>query len=407
MEERRINMRKLSIFGLVAVAVAANASPVTSFNPMATFGAGGLANGWLENSEHGYTANSTGDRIRGMAYNAVTNKVVIADRSAAGTAALKIHNAITGAYEGNYDMTGVSGGTFGFSKVAIAADGTTYASNLTTNNAGTSTYKIYKWTSPGSAPTVVYNGLVPDPVLGSGNGFRLGDTLDLIGTGANTRLVAGYANSSVAAQTGERGFAIFTDNGAGGLNVNSINTFSPALPGDLGFRQGNTFVTPNSLVGIGDQGFRFASSIDLTTNSANQVVSTGMTGNQRAVDYIQVGNCKLLASIDLFSGSTAAVNDGAMVVRIFDASNPASLGTVVSARAVPLGTLINGNLNQSGEVKWGAVTPAAQGYDLTLYALTTNNGVQAFNVHVVPEPGTWITMGLGALALVARRRKKA
>jgi hypothetical protein len=61
-----------------------------------------------------------------------------------------------------------------------------------------------------------------------------------------------------------------------------------------------------------------------------------------------------------------------------------------------------GNANGSGQMAWNV---APDGMSATLYAMSTNQGIQAFNI-VVPEPGTTGLAALGLVAAGARRRNR-
>lgn len=398
-------MRKISLVALaVAGAVASHASgPVTLFAPRTAF----AGDGWLSPGTEagGYIANPADNNVRGMAIDQTRGRVLVPSRTNVGGTGIRYYD-LNGVYQGVYNMAGVTGGTFAFSHVAVdQGTGDTYAANLVTNSAGTSLYKIYKWSDPTLAPTLVYSGQASDPSTGASNGFRVGDSFSLSGTGANLRITAGYNQSSNAAVTGERGFALFTPNGSGGLNFTNVNNFSPTADEEL-IRYDQSLAGPGSIYGNGKFGYVYLTFDPMTGNALSRTNVSGLAGGaaERGCEYIEINGYKLLATVDV--GSAAGVNDGIGVARIYDASNPTSLVSLGSARAIPLGTSMLANGNGSVKMGWGKVTPAAQGYDAVLYAMIGNNGIQAFNVHVVPEPGTYLALGLGIAGLVLRRRAK-
>jgi len=77
---------------------------------------------------------------------------------------------------------------------------------------------------------------------------------------------------------------------------------------------------------------------------------------------------------------------------------PTAVMTTIPAAANTSGTP-TANGNGVGELAWGPVT----GNTATLYAMSTNQGIQAFLV-TVPEPVMLVPMGI-ALVLLASARK--
>ena len=112
-----------------------------------------------------------------------------------------------------------------------------------------------------------------------------------------------------------------------------------------------------------------------------------------AMDYAVIDGYKMLATVDANSS----------MVRLYEILGSGSGMTAVLRTSLTntSGTL-SANGNAVGQVRWGAIN----GNKATLYAMSTNQGIQAFNV-VVPEPSTVAAMGLGIAALLRKRMKKS
>jgi hypothetical protein len=101
----------------------------------------------------------------------------------------------------------------------------------------------------------------------------------------------------------------------------------------------------------------------------------------------------------------AVESTGDATVRIYDVTDPAAPVLLGSGNATS-GTL-SVNDHRTGQLAWGDVTRNANGTaTATLYAMSSNQGIQAFVV-TVPEPTVF---SLGALGFVAfafwRKRRK-
>lgn len=371
---------RVSTLALLAVAATSAFGYSINFSALSSFGGG---DGWLSNGEHPGLAND--NNARGMAYNRKSGNLLFASRT--GAPNIHIIDPLTGASKGTLNMTGVTGGTFAINMISVDDDGRIYGGNLTTNSTS-SPYKIYRWDDESSAPVVVYQG---SPLAGA----RLGDTLDAIGGGSNVRLVSGYNSSPSVA--GNNSYAVFTQNGSGNLDAAHIAfTGTPPNAGD--HRVGITFTDADHVYGTPGAAVARYSSYDLATGTGTLVGTSPLTaGGERPVDYVTIGGLKMLITID--SGSSAAPNDGVCVVRVYDATNPTSLSILGSARNMLTSQLVT-NTNATGAVTVSEIV----GNKARVYALGTNNGIQAFELEVVPEPATFAVLGLG-LAALARRRK--
>lgn len=135
---------------------------------------------------------------RGIAYHAMSNQVLVVNRS--GGLSVRLLNADTGADAGQLDVSTVvaqPGAEAGFllNMIGVAADGVIYACNLAAASGGG--FTIYRWADadPATVPTIAYG---PDNPLFS----RTGDAFAVSGAGVNTRLFAATrTNTQVAVFT--------------------------------------------------------------------------------------------------------------------------------------------------------------------------------------------------------------
>src|SRR5689334_23201996 len=264
--------------GLAATVYIAPPAHAATLTPLTTFGGG---DGWLAPGEGGYSFLGTANNERGMAYG--NGHVYLVSRN--GGNFIRILDAVTGADLGALNNTGISGGTFAVNNIAVGGDGAIYVANLTTQST-TSPYKVYRWATEGSAPTVAYSG---DGALA---GSRLGDDLAAIGSGSSTLLAAGY--NSTPAVSGNNGFSIL--NPTAGTATRPAFSGTPPNAGD--FRLGLTFLDSSHVVGTaGSSLYRYSS----FSGSAGTLVASpaipdpaGATAD-RLLAYTVLGNTPLLA----------------------------------------------------------------------------------------------------------------
>jgi hypothetical protein len=366
-------MKKTLFVSAMAVLAGSAFGQITgTMTPLSSFG----TNGWANPGFHSWL--DTGNLTRGMAFNSTTGNIYVASR--AGGASVQVISGLTGASLGTLNIGGVSGGAFPLNMVSVSADGQIFLANLTTDSSA-SPFKIYRWASEAdaatNAPTLVYEGA---PRTGTA---RLGDTFDAFGSGSNIRLAAGYG-------TGQIGYSVFAPNGSGGFDANDVNFTTGVASGD--FRLGITFLGDGNTV-LGTQGGGTINHARLTQYQLGSNAGTFLgtspltTGSQRLMDYRVINGIPVLATVD--------TNDS--FVRVYDMTDPLNPQFLAIDR---LATHV-GNANGVGSIQWGNVT----GSTATLYAMNTNNGIQAFNVEVVPEPASLAALGIGALALMRRRRR--
>lgn len=367
-------MSKLHLLTAVAASAlmvsAASAAP--TLIPLTGFGG---ADGWLAPGEGGYGFLGTGNNERGMAYG--NGHVYLVSRT--GGNFVRILDPNTGADVGSLSVPGgtVTGGTFAINTIGIGGDGAIYVNNLTTQTT-TSPFKVYRWATEASAPTVAY----------SGNGglaaSRLGDSMAIIGSGASTLIAAGYGNAPAVA--GNNGYAIVDPTAATATAVGFVGT--PPNAGD--YRLGITFTDSSHVLGTQSSSLYRYSSFSGSTGT--------LLGSPAIPDPAGATADRLLAYTTVGSMAVLAVQSiGDSHVSIYDVTNPAAPIYLVSGNNTSGSLASNGN--GTGQLAWN-VTDSAHA---TLYAMSTNQGIQAFTFEV-PEPASMSLIAIGALGMLRRRK---
>ena len=313
---------------------------------------------------------------RGFAYNPATGNLILVSRSTAGNG-IRILNGSTGVDVGALNQsTGViSGGTFAYNMVGVADDGVIYVANLagdtTTNN-----YRIYRWENEtAAAPTIAFEGVGATSPL---PGARIGDSFDVIGSGVDTRLVAGYGSSPSVA--GNNGFALFDTAdgmtyGATSVSITTPGGFTAPPAGE--FRLGVTFADSDTV--IGKSSLNPYTVVDVA-GFAGTVTQQATTDGQvlRPMDFAIVDGRPLLAMVEASTGTIDPARARIFVYDMSDPSLPLADRKIAEASALPSPQV--SNPNSVGQVKFGAIN----GNVATIYAMSTNNGIQAFTLTLDP-----------------------
>lgn len=356
------HLRKL--ITVVSVVGSLSASAQVTLSPLTTFG----VNGWLAPGSNAYL--TTGNTERGLAF--ASGQLFLPSR-AGGTFVVGL-DPLTGAVNGTLNTAGMTGGTFVINAAAGAADGALYVGNLTTS--GTSPFKVYKYSNPLdtiTAPTLAYSG---NPLVGT----RLGDDLAAYGGGSSTLLAAGPG-------AGSSGYQIIDPTAGTASGVSFVGT--PPNAGD--FRLGITFLDATHIFGTQGTISRYTS---FSGSTGTLIASPTLASSaERPMSYATIAGHNLLA----------AISTGDNHVSIYDMTDP-SVPVLLAQGNNTTGTLA-ANGNATGGVAWGDIVDNGDGTGSAyLYAMSTNDGIQAFLV-TVPEPGTYSLIALGLTAAFAVRKK--
>lgn len=318
---------------------------------------------------------NAGNLERGMAYNPVTGNLLVVSRNGAGGGSIRILNGTTGADIGSLNQTGVGGGNFAMNMIGVADDGAIYMTNLSSDLTA-SAFKVYRWENETAAPTVAYTvgGSVETSPLGKA---RLGDSFDVYGSGVNTKIVAGYGIN--AAIPGANGFTLLsTIDGSSytSTNVSPTGTTPLPTPASGEFQYGITFQDSDTI--IGKSRSNPALVVDVSGSTGTVTAAHGTDGIvMRLLDYAVVDGRPLLATLEA-SGGTTPSQPRVMIYDMTDPSLPLIDRKIAQATALP--AALGPNANSSGQIKFGAIN----GNVATLYAMSTNNGIQSFTLTLDP-----------------------
>lgn len=358
-----------------------------TLSPLTTFG----SNGWLAPGSNPYV---TADNAqRGMGWNPVTKNIVLPSRSGGNFVA--IINGTTGIVSGTLDTTGVSGGTLAMMGAGVSDDGEIYVPNLQSGSSALSPFKIYKWTGENdtAAPTTAFSMVLPQTTSGA---FRYADAFAVYGSGTSLKFAAAgtTTSGSTAGLPNNSNFMI------GSLDGSNTNTIYRNIPNTLtasnDYRLGIAFVDADTIIGNQGASAKITDFVAATTLSNTGAIVTGsiaMGAADRPLDYTVINGQALLA----------VVNSNSSLISIYDITNPAA-ATLLTTGSTVSGAL-TANANATGGLQWGEMlTPTSQ----VLYAMSTNQGVQAMVFEAVPEPSTYAVMAgaFAVIGVVASRKRK-
>jgi len=412
----------MKLFALVLVASAGLASSASaqSLVPLATFG----VNGWrapgtvVAGDAAGTTDIITGlylglngagsNTERGMAYNRATGNLILVTRNGAITAGatqFRVLDSVTGRDTGGLlNSPVIAGGAFTINQVGVSDTGQIFVTNMTTDIRTGTGFRVYSWANESAAPALHYSSTSLG-AWGAGNPApRIGDSFDVIGSGANTRMVAGFS--------GIQGYLTITGDSApvGRVYTGTATPTPPAGSGTFSgsaagrYAAGLTFAGDSDTIWGKVPGFTapvaFLSRSTIASGNAVTTQQSGLlaAGGESRMDFARIDGQDFLATLDANNGRVYVYNvtNPALPVSVFT-----FLGSPTGFSAIPGSAIYNSNGNATGSVQWGAINdPLAQA---TLYVLSSNNGIQAFTF-TVPTPGAMALLGLAGLVAGRRRR---
>jgi hypothetical protein len=384
---------------MIAVAALAIAMLVGNFccptafgqtlSPLTTFG----SNGWLAPDSNPYL--TTGNFERGMGWNPVTKNLVLPSRGNFANN-VAIINGTTGIVTGTLNTTGVSGGTLALMGAGVSSDGAIYVPNLSSGTTpSNSPFKIYKWTGENdtNAPTIAFSQVNPATTTG---GWRFGDAFDVYGSGTAAKFASAGSTTGTSSSLANNGNFMI-----GALDGSNANTIYRAIPNTLtasnDYRLSVAFVDADTIIGNQGASAKITDFVAATTLSNTGAIVTGsiaLGAADRPLDYTVINGQALMA----------VVNTNSALISIYDITNPAA-ATLLTTGSTVSGAL-TGNANGTGGVQWGEMlSPTSQ----VLYAMSSNQGIQAMVFQAVPEPSTYAVMGgaFAVIGLVASRKRRS
>ena len=357
-----------------------------TLSPLTTFG----SNGWLAPGSNPYV--TTDNSQRGLGWNPVTKNVVLPSRSGGNFVA--IINGTTGIVSGTLDTTGVSGGTLAMMGAGVSDDGEIYVPNLQSGSSALSPFKIYKWTGENdtAAPTTAFSMVLPQTTSGA---FRYADAFAVYGSGTSLKFAAAGTTTGTTGGLPNNGNFML-----GSLDGSNTNTIYRNIPNTLtasnDYRLGITFVDADTVIGNQGTSAKITDFVAATTLSNTGAIVTGsiaMGAADRPLDYTVINGQALLA----------VVNTNSSLISIYDITNPAAAALLTTGSTVSGSLVPNGNA--TGGLQWGEMlSPTSQ----VLYAMSSNQGVQAMVFQAVPEPSTYAMMGgaFAVIGVIASRKRK-
>lgn len=358
-----------------------------TLSPLTTFG----SNGWL--APGAIPQLTTDNNQRGLGVSPTTGNVILPSRSSGTTGNnVWVISGSTGAVSGSPltpPGSGYTGGTFVINGAGVGSDGAVYVANLSSSAA--SPLRVYKWNSDSDFVTpasIAFSGTF------TGGAPRYGDAFAVYGSGTAAKFAAAGSNSATANVN-----SYFAVGSLSGTSTQSATAYLQVVNSQTttaannGYRLGLSFINDSSLLGTQGGNKLNTTTFSPSVSNIQTTGTTNWTASNRPIAYLSHNGTPYVATIDTNSST----------VSLFDLTNPA-LPLLTGTGNTTVGSLVP-NGNATGGIGWG---PYLGNDQYTLYAMASNQGIQAFVV-TVPEPSTYAVMAsaFAVIGLVASRKRRS
>ncbi|MFB3896494.1 MAG: hypothetical protein ACE14V_09355 [bacterium] len=229
------------------------------------------------------------DNVRGLAYNPVTDHVLVVHRISGTDFGIHALRASDGVETTSISTTGIQAiGNHYIRRIGVADDGKIYVCSLSVSG---TPFAIYRYTNEADTATLIYSGATT---------YRRGDVFRVTGSGDSTRL---YVSGGLAVSAPPGFFNVFDGNGTN-LGIVTVDTSSgtSAVTGIATEpNNSNIWVTKSDVMGF--YSWKKVDSTGLILDSINTTVVPNVSSNGIIV---QLGTRKcLLANDATITASTA------------------------------------------------------------------------------------------------------
>jgi hypothetical protein len=334
-------------------------------------------------------------RNQGLAINPLTTNVVYAGSAdgtnGGGTHISVLDSANQGAFLARLSESGISGGTLSLAAVRVSDDGSIYACSLS-GGAG-SRFRVYRWageTNLLDPPSVVF-----DTGAGTSFPYRIGDWMDVRGSGSSTEIVV--SGAAIAGANVSTNFLILrpVDPTLSAFNSTAI-TFPFGMPcGSRGvaFEGGNHALYAK----LADSPTVILLAYDPVAFTSEVTASFDLNeGKISGLDYEEIDGARLLSAIS--TGTDSTTNSVQHKVKVFRLTSDTSY-VVVLDEHLPQPFFPNpGDLGMT-DLKSGYLVAGEFGNGLSLYHVGVFSKPPRFSLQ--PEPLTVVEGGSGVFSALA------
>ena len=309
------------------------------------------------------------DSVRGVAINPVTTNVLYASRGASSNHVAVVSFGSGSNYLGSLNALTVSAGTVAEVPIRVADDGSVYVCNVAGSPA--SRFLIFKYNgeTTGVSPTIVF-----DSGAGTSFQYRVGDYMDVRGSGSTTEIVVVGANNTLSPASANisTNFVVFRPTDA---TATTFTNFSLTIPGSTATfgpaAGGVAFEGTNNAIWIRENGSSNTRHLvyDPTTMTVTcDRTNTVDTSACRGLKYYKAANGVALLSC-VQANNTVSGTQIARVFQIPTAPTGPFTSVLSSNMTVTTGSQ-NANILGLVDAKNGYFVFGAPGHGLSLFKLS-------------------------------------